>query len=316
MNRYPGGFTLVELMISLALGSVLCLGVTTLLAFAQRAYLQDEELARLQENGRHALKFLERELAMAGFLGRLQPDGISKAAPIGTDCYAYILQPERGLEHFDDIGVEGLSPIGSHVPDECRRPGQYQPGSDVFILRRTLDAPHRDFGETAVPLFDQTLYLAASGHTGSLLPGAAVSAMATSVWQYHPQQLFVRRYSVSDGDGVPSLCRQRLSPNRAALAPLECLVEGVEMLQLEFGLDTDGDRLPDRYSAIPTAGDLERVVLVRIFLLLRAAREVAGYRDNRSYRLGETVFQAPGDGYYRLLFSSAVLVRNSDVFRS
>lgn len=310
------GLTLVELMVSLALGSVLCLGLTTLLAFSQRAYLQDEELARLQDNGRHALKILQRELSMAGYLGRLHPGGIRILAPPGTACYSYLLAPTPGLEHFDDIGEDGLSASGAAVPAACRRPGQYQPGSDALVLRRTLDQPHRDFGTFKLPVAGTTLYLEVEGQKGTLVAGNQVAAAARGVWQYQPQHLFVRRYSRFPGDNIPALCRQRLSPNRADMAPLECLVEGVEMLQLEYGLDTDGDRLADRHLAVPDRADPGRVVLVRIYLLMRSIREVAGYRDERNYQLGGTRFRASGDGYYRQVFSAAVMVRNSDALRS
>ncbi len=60
------GLSLVELLVAIAIGVVLAFGAMNLLLSSKRSYLQAEELARLQENGRHALRYLSYELTMAG----------------------------------------------------------------------------------------------------------------------------------------------------------------------------------------------------------------------------------------------------------
>jgi type IV pilus assembly protein PilW len=89
-----------------------------------------------------------------------------------------------------------------------------------------------------------------------------------------------------------------------------CLVEGVENLQLEFGIDADGDGVPNQYLSVPTATQMQRAVAVRIHLLLRSIGKMSGYVDDKEYRLGRKILPAKRDAYLRRVLSSTVLLRN------
>lgn len=69
--RKQKGVTLVELMIALVLGVVLMLGLLEVFASAKQTYRVSEALARVQESGRFATDFLQRDLRMAGHMGCL-----------------------------------------------------------------------------------------------------------------------------------------------------------------------------------------------------------------------------------------------------
>jgi len=56
------GFSLVELMVALGIGAIVLLGLTDLLMNSKTAYLREEQLARLQENGRVAAMVAARQL--------------------------------------------------------------------------------------------------------------------------------------------------------------------------------------------------------------------------------------------------------------
>lgn len=315
MGGLRSGVTLVELMIAVALGSVLCLGVATLIIKSQSAYVRDEQTARLRENGSYALRLLSRELSMAGYFGTFLPSEIATDLPQVSGCFRYFLPAASSLEHFDDLDRNGGSLTGTGIPAECAQGGYYQAGSDSLLLRRTLDAPHTLWGRQFAPVEPSALYLRADRSGVVLVQGQWEPGSSVGLWQYHPQLLFVRRYSRRTGDGIPTLCRVRVSPTGLRLAPVECLVEGVEMLQLQYGLDTDGDMRADRYVSVPSEAEEPQVMLARIFLLVRAVLPTAGYRNQNLYRVGASVFQAPGDGFMRRLYSASVLMRNSDVFR-
>ena len=69
------GFTLIELMVSVVLGLLLSLGVVNIYLGSKKNYAAEEDMARIQENGRFALNFLKRELMQVGFYGgRLDVD--------------------------------------------------------------------------------------------------------------------------------------------------------------------------------------------------------------------------------------------------
>lgn len=64
-----GGFSLVELMVALLIGTVLVLGIMELFIGTLRADRTSTELARVQENGRIAMELITREVRRAGYQG-------------------------------------------------------------------------------------------------------------------------------------------------------------------------------------------------------------------------------------------------------
>lgn len=73
VGRYPNslsrGFTLIELMVALAIGLLLTIGVVQIFSASRSTYQLDEGLARAQENGRFAIEFMSREIRHAAHLG-------------------------------------------------------------------------------------------------------------------------------------------------------------------------------------------------------------------------------------------------------
>src|SRR5690606_18400384 len=109
--------------------------------------------------------------------------------------------------------------------------------------------------------------------------------------------LFVRRLSNADSSGgVP-----------AGLTAYE-LLEGVENMQLEYGVDTLGDdRTADVYrsAAAMSASDWENVVTVRVNLLLQGNEDRAvGTSGEQVQTLSFMGTPAAQDGRLRQVFSS------------
>lgn len=63
------GLSLIELMIGMVISLILIGGMISLFVANKQTYRYNEELARLQENGRFAIDFIERSLRMAGNIG-------------------------------------------------------------------------------------------------------------------------------------------------------------------------------------------------------------------------------------------------------
>ncbi len=307
------GLSLVELMIALAIGAVFFLAVSNLFLDYRIRHLEGVELARLQENGRYALRYLSREMEMAGFLGR-ELEGYSvRGLQRGVGCFQYLMATGIALEHHDNVGIPAtVAGDTPGLPVDCLAGRSPVAGSDVLVVRRTLDSPAGIHGEVTKPPDPNTLYLSVGkgGSMSALVPGRELGSSADA-WEYRPQLLFLRSYSRLPGDGVPALCRLRLSPGGRRLAPLECLVEGIEDLQVEFGVDQTGDGLADRYLQAPGKGDLQRAVTARISLLVRAVRPMYGYRNRLGYQLGSKRIAPFHDAFYRRVVQSSVLLRNA-----
>ena len=66
------GISLVELLVAMAVGLVLLAGVYQIFVGNTTSYSLNEDMSRLQENGRFAIQLLNRAAREAGFLGCLQ----------------------------------------------------------------------------------------------------------------------------------------------------------------------------------------------------------------------------------------------------
>lgn len=112
------GLSLIEIMIALAITSLLVLGLVEVFAASRAAYQLSTGLARVQENGRFALDFLQRDIRMAGHLGcvndqaRFLNDDIPTRPALAT---TFLTSGELMAREYDqapdplrfDVGIEG-----------------------------------------------------------------------------------------------------------------------------------------------------------------------------------------------------------------
>lgn len=69
MRTYQSGLSLIELMISMALGLILTLGVFSMFSSSQRSYQTNRELSVMQENAFFAFNFIAEPLREVGYMG-------------------------------------------------------------------------------------------------------------------------------------------------------------------------------------------------------------------------------------------------------
>jgi type IV pilus assembly protein PilW len=139
------------------------------------------------------------------------------------------------------------------------------------------------------------------------LRDASYGLPSLSYWEAIIRVFFIRTYSTQSGDNIPGLCMEALAGDEMTA---RCLVEGVENLQVEFGIDTDDDGTPNQYIAAPTEEEMGNAVTARVYLLLRSIGTLPGYQDHKTYHLGQKVLPAEHDGYLRRVVSSTVVLRN------
>ncbi len=70
----------------MALGVLLAGGTISVYLSSQRQFMFEDQLARLQENGRYATRLLRREMALSGFYAGLPPMLRPGPVAIGADC--------------------------------------------------------------------------------------------------------------------------------------------------------------------------------------------------------------------------------------
>lgn len=95
--------------------------------------------------------------------------------------------------------------------------------------------------------------------------------------------------------------------------PVE-LVPGVETMQLLYGVDTDGDEIPNRFLTADQVGDWDRVVSVRIALMTQSAANSTDTAGVSSFKLLDPsqglTLMVPRDGRLRRVFEETISIRN------
>lgn len=314
--RRQGGFSLVELMVALLLGLLLMSGIIAVYLESKNNFVQDEAISRVQENGRFALRLLTREVAMGGFYGgATEPTAIT--SPAGSTCQHWLLNPDQVIETYNyadgGLGAAFGTCFGS--------PSGVAAATDVIAVRRASDAPlilHGNW-QNGLSALTGTQYYLHTDNSGlgstEIQPGSALSTSTLTatgstadLWDY-----FGRIYYIGTENGVPSLCTRSVQ-NTAET----CLVNGVESLQLELGVDTSGDGIPDRFiSGAVKAGvggvDVATVISMRVHLLMRSLEPVRNFAaESRTWVLGDQTLTT-NDQYYRRVFTATV-PRNNQVF--
>ncbi|MDO9617654.1 MAG: prepilin-type N-terminal cleavage/methylation domain-containing protein [Pseudomonas sp.] len=82
--KHQSGFSLIELMVAILIGSLLIIGVTELFNSSFRSGLSNTELAKMQENGRIALEVIGADARRAGYRGCTAADQTLSLGSNGT----------------------------------------------------------------------------------------------------------------------------------------------------------------------------------------------------------------------------------------
>ena len=120
-----------------------------------------------------------------------------------------------------------------------------------------------------------------------------------------------------NASGGRSLFRETTQVVGTALAPLrEELVDGVDQMQVLYGVDGDDDGAPDAFLTagavgLSTLAEWRRVVAVRIALLLSTIDEYGQEVDSNVYTLNDRADIGPfDDRRRRRIFTTTAMVRN------
>lgn len=126
-SRRDGGFSLVELLVSMVIALIIMAGVLQSFLASRTSFEFNEELAFIQDNARYATSFLTRELRAAGYFGCDMNNAVMTNSIAGN--YNGLLTT-GGLEGFEG----GVSPTNANFPALYR--GQIWGNTDSVIIRR------------------------------------------------------------------------------------------------------------------------------------------------------------------------------------
>jgi type IV pilus assembly protein PilW len=111
-RAHQHGFSVIELMVSIAISLLLLAGVVTMFIGSKQSYETTERLSRIQENGRYALDQIVDDLRAAGFQGCARPNMATSRA----DDYSVttLNTPTQMLWNFA-APVQGYNASGTGV---------------------------------------------------------------------------------------------------------------------------------------------------------------------------------------------------------
>jgi type IV pilus assembly protein PilW len=340
-HRHPGrmkGVTLVELMIALTLGLATVAAVGWVYLGTMKTYRTHDAMSRLQEGARHAFELISRDVRMSGTVGCPYATN-TNVLNNDTEWYANLFgQPLSSLEQdaTEVAEVNEFSDALSVLRADVSREFIVQ-SHDNAAMTFTLPSGHGiGAGELMVATdCNRAAVFQASGATDTTLghatggtPGNATGSLGAS---YTPGSRLYRMKAVTyyvapNPAGVPSLFRLVPVGSSATLTPEE-IVEGVEDLQVTYGVETDvaPDGVVDlvdgegyitadevESASVPGANAQEkwsRVVSVRISLLMRTIEDrLIPTPQTYSYN-GAADIDAP-DLRIRKVFTHVIKVRN------
>lgn len=305
------GLTLIELMISMAIGLVLLAAITSLIVAQSSNRKELEKSSRQIENGRYATQVLRNDIQLAGFYGQLiSPGTVPTYVPNPCTTAPPMAAPNtESLQNDMPLAIQGYdSPATSPIPT-CLPDADFIPNTDILVVR------HAD---TQVPSLTDgaNLYLQTSAGSSVMavdLPTATGNNATFPVFLdeqktivaplrvYHVYIYFLSPCDQPAGGGadctgqqddnghpVPTLKRLELTYTGGSVQwKMVPLVEGIENMQFDYGMDTSGDGYPNSYITNPaTPTDWSNVMAVRINILARNIDCTAGYRDTKTYNLG------------------------------
>lgn len=314
MNR-NAGFSLIELMVAITLGLLLVAGVAQVFVSSKQAYRVQDSVGRLQENARFASGYLGQYIRQADLWSGVKPDRITTASAVyggpGGCKDGWIVDVANGLVGYtgDTSGTALSYPAG--LPSNCLNTSgsggsaaNYVAGSDVLVVRyvdpgtytaiasatctagasagSTYVVNGKYYLRTQVGKRAQLFNIASSECPAAIaaIPGDAADGVLN--FQYRAVGFYL--LDADNGQGsTPTLYLLTLQGD--ALTP-QPLVDGIEMMKFEYGVDTDGDGRVDSYltaSAI-TAPNWKRVITVRASLIVRGDA-LDNYVDNQSYTM-------------------------------
>lgn len=110
---------------------------------------------------------------------------------------------------------------------------------------------------------------------------------------------------------TPTLYRRTLNTSTGAMTHGQPLIEGVESMQVLYGMDSTGNRAVDAYLPADQVADWRQVVSVRIALLFAGdATDADSASGDGSFDLLGTTIQVPNDGRPRYVSTMTIALRN------
>lgn len=269
------GTSLIEMMIASLVGLILLAGTMQMFSTTKQSSRTSTAIARMQENGRAGLYFLENAVHLAGY----RPDSLVdfQTAFPGNANFDFSGQIIQGIDNDNNVDADNT------LRDK----------NNNGVLDGTDSIQLRYLGNNT----DKLVFDCGGKPVTQSNPPARESAF--------------RVETVLDPNGKIINAALVCDPDLGTANDEQILIDGVENLQIRYGIDTNSDFSPDFYSdEVPNGAE---VVTTRIALLLRSDQLIATQPQTYRFDLdgsGVRKARTPDDRRLRKVFTSTIAVRN------
>jgi type IV pilus assembly protein PilW len=333
------GMGLVELLVWMAISMLIISVIGVVYANTKQLTRVNDNVSRLQENGRFVVYLLNHDIRMAGFRGCNGNDAtVTQANVLASNAYPYQYDvaiagyhgsgstwspalptdistltptPTAGTDvvtvrFIDGTGIPLTAAMTAATDDIQVAPGSALATGDILLIADC----------SAIAIFNASSFDVGTGvlkHDtgGAIAPGNTTKNLGniyrTDAAVY---RLVTRSYYVGASARKPgtNALWSTSTPAYDGLPQPQEMVEGVEGLALSFGEDLDGDKAANRYVTANGVGTWGNVVSVKAQLLLATVRDNVT-TSPQAYTF-DSVTSTPTDKRLRTVLSSVITVRN------
>ncbi|MDG1814034.1 MAG: PilW family protein, partial [Porticoccaceae bacterium] len=308
-----------ELMVAMVIQFILLAGMVYVYSNSRVMFTVNEQLSRVQENGRYLTDVLLHDIRMAGYSGcrsidEVVPNIIANRPPIFASLTDGITVFENGagwdnptaltrVAGSDVITLQsaqgsGVSLRANMITDTATIRMIWNPdrlaANDLILIS---DCSHADLFRALAIKHGTIIVHNNIANTGNQLSKAYAKDAQLMPFDAHT-------YFIATGaNAEPGLYQYSFNSDTATL-----LAEGVENMQLLLAEDTSGDQAPDVYVNATAVMDWAAVIGVRVGLLMRSANNVA--TEARAFTFNGANANTGNDTRVRKAFWSYAAMRN------
>ncbi|NMP14850.1 PilW family protein [Thalassotalea sp. Y01] len=294
------GFSLVELMISMALGIFILSITMATLASVNKQFNYQSTLGVINDTARFSFTLLEQDLKEVSYWQSLvemsQLSGSAFISTVTNSCHADSQDWARAIQQSVFATNDAPSDYLCVAEDDYLR-------GDILTLRGIKH-------ELATAFDPNQLYLKTNIAQSRLYFGRDRSDTTNQLSNASQHQTFSHSFYIGNSQiqcneqPVPALYWQT---SHRGFPIKEELLTGVEHMQITLGLDNNDDNIVDQIVSPNNVANWRNVMHVTVDLLVRSKCPDSQHIDNNIYRLGDINYQV-SDNYHRRQFRQSFFI--------
>lgn len=328
-KHLQSGISLVEILVSLVISLFLLGGIIQVYLGNTSTYKFANALSQVQENGRFAMDTISQDLRAAGDWGciNFNPLNVTTINNTTITNINNTLVPQGGFvaaihDFITNTPIRATNNTGGLNTSDTitisgSKPGQVNISSPFSTPAQTFVTVNR----TNPFIVGDLALIARCGPNDLLIPAEAdifrVTGVdtvnsrlnhATTLSQQYQNDAVIQRlqtvtYSIGAGTAAqPALFRADNGTNQE-------LIEGVQDMQILYGVDTNSDTYANQYVTSNNVASFRSVVSIRVMLLVRSTENFVTDQP-QVVPFNGAADANPGDRRIRQVFISTIALRN------